>query len=320
MKKLIALILGLVMTLSLAACGTADDQGSTDGNQAKTITITCINGASEEIQLEVPFDPQKVVTLDAASTDVLANLGLADRIIGTTTPEAYLEEYVKNATNVGSAKTFDLEAIMELQPDIIFMAGRGSDSYDSLTEIAPVVRLTVSGNVVEGTYANAKIIASIFGKEAEMKAKLGDYDARIAAIQALSEGKNAIVGMCTGGAFKLLGNDGRCSIIGNELGFENIGVDAEVDTGTHGNEASFEFVVDKAPDYIFVMDRDAATNAEGAQLAKDIMENELIKGTDAYKNGRLVILEHSGVWYKAEGGFTALGIMLADLESALGLN
>lgn len=344
MKKIISLALALIMVFALGACSNTanDSSGSSDADttvsdntqnetpitpseepseapKPESITISCLNGASEVIELEVPYDPQTIVTLDAASTDILSNLGLAGRIIGTTTPEAYLEEYVATAANVGTAKTFDVEAIMELQPDIIFMAGRGSDFYDTLVEIAPVVRLTVSGAVVEGTYTNAKKIASIFGLEAEMEAKLGAYDERISAIQKISEGKNAIVGMCTGGAFKLLGNDGRCSIIGNELGFENIGVDANVDTSAHGNEASFEFVVEKAPNYIFVLDRDKATNAEGAQLAKDIMENELIMGTDAYKNGNLIIMENAGVWYKAEGGFTALGIMLEDLEAALGL-
>lgn len=345
MKKFITLLVAMIMALNLVACGssteneeqaggTADIQSEVQsettnealaGTQAEagevvkpeTITITCLNGASEEIQLEVPYDPQTIVTLDAASTDILSNLGLADRIVGTTNTEAYLADYVTNAVNVGTAKTFDVEAIMECQPDIIFMAGRGSDYYDTLAEIAPVVRLTVSGAVVEGTYANSLTIASIFGMEEEMNAKLGAYDERLAALQAFAEGKNAIVGLCTSGAFNLLGNDGRCSIIGKEIGFENIGVDANIDTAAHGNEASFEFVVEKAPEYIFVMDRDAATNAEGAQLAKDIMENELIMSTDAYKNGNLVILEHSGVWYKAEGGFTALGIMLEDLENAL---
>jgi len=39
--------------------------------------------------------------------------------------------------------------------------------------------------------------------------------------------------------------------------------------------------------------------------------------TDAYKNGNMIIMENAGVWYKAEGGFTALGIMLNDLESVL---
>ena len=47
------------------------------------------------------------------------------------------------------------------------------------------------------------------------------------------------------------------------------------------------------------------------------MENELVMSTDAYKNGNLVILEHPGIWYTAEGGITSFGIMLSDLESAL---
>lgn len=84
-----------------------------------------------------------------------------------------------------------------------------------------------------------------------------------------------------------------------------------------GNEASFEFVVQKAPDYIFVLDRDAAISTEGAQLAKDIMESELVMSTDVYKNGNLIYLEHPSVWYTAEGGITALDLMLQDLESEL---
>ena len=123
--------------------------------------------------------------------------------------------------------------------------------------------------------------------------------------------------MCISGGFNILGNDGRCSLIGNEIGFENIGVDSNVDTSTHGNEASFEFVVERNPEYIFVMDRDAAINTEGAQLAQEIVENELVKGTDAYKNGHIVYLEHPAVWYTAEGGINALDIMLQDLEGAL---
>ena len=73
-----------------------------------------------------------------------------------------------------------------------------------------------------------------------------------------------------------MGSDGRCSIISNEIGFQNIGVDADADTSTHGNEASFEFIVEKNPEYLFVMDRDAAIGTDGAQLAKEIVENELV--------------------------------------------
>lgn len=121
-------------------------------------------------------------------------------------------------------------------------------------------------------------------------------------------GKTAAVGMCASGSFNVLGNDGRCSIIG---------VDSNIDTSTHGNEASFEFIVEKAPDYIFVMDRDAAIGTEGAQLAQEIIENELVMDTEAYKNGNIVYLAHPTVWYTAEGGITALDLMLQDLESEL---
>ena len=127
----------------------------------------------------------------------------------------------------------------------------------------------------------------------------------------------SVAGLITSGSYNVLGNDGRCSMIGREIGFENIGVDANIDTSTHGNEASFEFIVEKAPDYIFVMDRDAAIGTDGAKLAQEIMENELVMGTDAYKNGNIVYLAHPAVWYTAEGGITALDLMLQDLESEL---
>ena len=65
------------------------------------------------------------------------------------------------------------------------------------------------------------------------------------------------------------------------------------------------------------MDRDAAIGTDGAQLAQDIMENELVMSTEAYQNGNLIYLAHPAVWYTAEGGISALDIMLADLETEL---
>ena len=53
---------------------------------------------------------------------------------------------------------------------------------------------------------------------------MGGFDSRIETLKAFAEGKNAIVGLCTSGGFNVLGNDGRCSIIGVEIGFENVGI------------------------------------------------------------------------------------------------
>ena len=195
--------------------------------------------------------------------------------------------------------------------------------YSSATgfvfRLAPVVYLATDSElgVVESVRKNASTIASIFGLEDKVDQLMADFDARIQALAEFAAGKTAIVGMCTSGSFNVLGNDGRCSILGREIGFDNIGVDADIDTSTHGNEASFEFIVDKNPDYIFVLDRDAAIGTDGAQLAQEIMENELVMGTDAYQNGSIVYLAHPAVWYTAEGGITALDRMLRDLEDPL---
>ncbi len=312
MKKILAAILA-VMCLLTSACAFAEN--------AETIVLHTFNGNRELTEVEVPYDPQRIAILDMASLDILKALGLADRVVGSaSTSLDYLQDIVtnENVANLGTIKTADLEAVMAAEPDIIFIGGRLSKSYDALSEIAPVVYLpTCEDGVVALTRQNAEIIASIFGKEAEVDALMADFDARVAALQAVAANHTAIVGLCTSGGFNVLGNDGRCSIIGREVGFTNVGVDAEIDTSTHGNEASFEFIVEKNPEYIFVMDRDAAIATEGAQLAQEIVESELIMEMDVYKNGNIVYLAHPAVWYTAEGGITALDLMLADLESSL---
>ena len=227
-----------------------------------------------------------------ASLDILDALGVGDRVIGTaSTSLEYLKDYINDdISNIGTIKEADLEAVMACNPDVIFISGRLATSYEALSEIAPVVFLATDSELglVESVRKNAMTIAYMFGLEDQVDSLMEGFHERISALQEIAENKTAIVGMCTSGSFNVL-----------------------------VNEASFEFVVQKAPDYIFVLDRDAAISREGAQLAKDIMENELVMSTDVYKNGNLIYLAHPAVWYTAEGGITALDLMLQNLESEL---
>lgn len=379
MKKVFSMILVYIMVLGLAACGnttgtagggnteeasagggnteeasagnsvsesSADDetpaaQGE-DPSEPETVVVTGRDSAGEAIEVTVPYKPERVVVLDLANLDILDNLGLGGCIVGVPTITLpYLQSYNDGLPIMGSVKTPDLEAVMTCEPDLILMGGRMAEYMDSLGEIAPVLRLTTVSDdgLIEAIRANAKTIGTIFGETEQVDELLAQYDARIASLAEFAEGKTCVLGMSTSGSFNLLGNDGRCSLIVNEIGFDNIGVEAAStssgrsgghgssedssestgSTPTHGNEVSFEDIVSLNPEYIFVMDRDSAISATGAQLAQEIMENELIMMTDAYKNGNLVILENPGIWYLAEGGITSLGIMLSDLESALGV-
>ena len=366
--------LGLAALVSPVLIGslTRDKGIAFAGETPETVTITCLNGAKEAIELEVPFDPQRIAILDLASLDILDSLGVGDRVVGmASTSIDYLSSYSENTDLVplGTIKEADLEAVMECEPDVIFIGGRLSSMYDDLSQIAPVVFLQTDTaadgkGVIESVRDNATTIASMFGLEDEIASKMEAFDQRIAALQEFSAGKTAVVGMCTSGSFNVLGNDGRCSIIGREIRFDNVAAGAAAEQGgqghgqggsgehggkpegageqgdgqgqgegksgsgeavaavtaTHGNEASFETIVSLDPDYIFVMDRDAAIGTEGAQLAREIMDNELVQSMRAYQDDHIVYLEHPNVWYTAEGGITALDYMLADLEQGLGLS
>lgn len=397
MKKLLSLTLVLVMVFSLAACGSnKDDAAGKEDTQTlgtasesgeskaeieaageetsadpETVVVAGMNSDGEPIEVIVPYKPERVVVLDLANLDILDNLGLGDCIVGVPTITLpYLQSYNDNLPIVGSVKTPDLEAVMACEPDLILMGGRMAEYMDSLGEIAPVLRLTTVSDdgLVEAIRRNAKTVGTIFGETEQVDDLLAQYDARIGVLAEFAADKTCVLGMCTSGSFNLLGNDGRCSLIVNEIGFDNIGAEsASVGGGrsggrgssdegngesseqstnhgsngeesgerrgnsgegaengdttpTHGNEVSFETIVSLNPEYIFVMDRDSAINATGAQLAKEIMENELVMKTDVYQNGNLVILENPGIWYLAEGGITSLGIMLDDLEMALGVD
>lgn len=319
-KKLLLMALMAVMAVGLIACGTDKSDNESTKEEKTSVTITSLDASKNEIELEVPYNPKRIAILDLACLDIIDELGVGDRVVGmASTSIDYLEKYSNDASikNLGTIKEADLEAVMECEQDIIFIGGRLSKSYDALSEIAPVVYLATDTNegIVNSVSKNAKTIASIFGMEDKVDSLMSDFGARIDAIKKISSGKTALVGMTTSGSFNLLGNDGRCSLIGVEAGFNNL--TAVGSTSTHGNETSFETVVKQNPDYIFVMDRDSAISTAGAKTAKEIVENELVKTTDAYKNNHIIYLEHSNVWYTAEGGIQALDIMLTDLEKGL---
>ena len=316
LKKMLSILCCSALLLSGCAQASKQEDGK---NERATLSVTTLNGNQESVELEVPYDPQRIAILDMAVLDMLDNWGLGNRVVGMPKSSKidYLLAYNDNAdiTDLGTLKEVDMEALMASEPDIIFIGGRLSAQYDALSKIAPVVYTAVdnSKGLIQSVKDNAQMIASIFGKEALALEQTEAFDARIDVLKKAAAGKSAIIGMVTSSNFNTLGNGSRCSLIGNEIGFTNLADD--VDT-THGNESSFELLADKNPDYIFVLDRDSAINAEGAKLAQEVMNNELVQQTAAYQNDHIVYLTPT-VWYLAEGGISALDTMLKDLEAGL---
>ena len=77
-----------------------------------------------------------------------------------------------------------MEAVMASEPDVIFIGGRLAKSYDALSEIAPVVYLSIDTQLgtLESVRKNAGIIASIFGLEEQADQLLEGFEERLAAL------------------------------------------------------------------------------------------------------------------------------------------
>ena len=341
MKKILTIIMAFTMMLCVAACGnttTNDDNasssnteisGATENIEPETITIKALNANRELTDIEVPYNPKRIAILDMPALDIVDALGMGDRIVGSAQVSIeYLKDYNPDESNgkimnLGTVKTADLEKVAACEPDVIFIGGRLSSLYADLEAIAPVVYLGVDyeKGVVESTKDNAQTIASIFGKEAEVDAMFADFQPRIDALHEVLNGKNVLLGMYNSNALGLMDTEAQLNIIAKELGANNLGETVgESEKASHGEEASWETIITLNPEYLFILDRSTATGAaeEGVLGVREVIENDLIKELDVYKNGKIVyFIEHANVWYTSIGGVQALDTMLGDLEKAL---
>ena len=315
MKKMIKIAICILLLSTLVAC-TTDTQKDEEKSINDTITISVENGENKMIDIQVPLNPLKIVVVDYVALDMIDSWGLGDRVVGApkSGPPAHLQKYVddESVVNLGGLKEIDMEAIMSLQPDIIFTSGRTASRYDEFSMIAPTVMTSI--DYEKGFVASFEEMvmrnARIFGLEGVAIAQLAEFDERISVLKTAAKDKTAIVGITSGGSLSTLGNGSRGSIIGTDIGFLNIANDVD---SSHGNTASFELLVELDADYIFILDRDTAISTDGSATAQQLMDNELVHKTNAYKNNNIVYLTPS-VWYLAEGGITSMDIMLKDIE------
>lgn len=309
-RRLLSMLLTTVVAAGvLAGCGTAADA---EKKSTETITITDRNG-----EVEVPKNPEKVVVLDYGSLDILEEIGV-DSVVGVPKsgiPE-YLSEYNdEKYTDVGDIKEVNFETINELAPDLIIIEGRQADSLEEFKKIAPTVYLGSSGSdYLNSVKNNAKVLGEIFDKEKEVEEKLATIDTRVNELKDKITGNslNALAMMVSDGSMSVYGSGSRFNIIFNELGF--VPTDAGIEVSNHGQSISYEYLAEKNPDYLFVVDKGAVTGR--GTSAKETVENELVKTTDTYKNGHIVYVD-SIAWYVGGAGFKALDKMLDDVENAL---
>ncbi|GHF69626.1 siderophore ABC transporter substrate-binding protein [Seohaeicola zhoushanensis] len=278
---------------------------------AQTITVETARG-----EVTLPAQPQSVITLDMAVLDVIDSIGGTVAGIPAQTVSTYLSKYAETATPVGSPFEPDVEKIAALQPDLIIVAGRSAPKFDELSGIATVIDLTPdTTNVMPSIRRNAATLGAIYGKQEEAAAKVAALDEALAKVKAAASGRGtALTLLTTGARMSTHGDKGRFGLIYNEFGFPP--AIEGVKPGNHGQPISFEFIRETNPDWIFVVDRDAAIGRDG-QPAAQMLDNPMVAATTAAQKGQIVYLNPVD-WYLIAAGITSVGNAAAQVAGALG--
>src|SRR5690606_9993630 len=229
----------------------------------------------------------------------------------------YLKEFaaIEGMVDVGTLKEANLEKVNEVEPDLIIIGGRLAANYDEFTKVAPTINLNVdSENYMESFKENQRIIGELYGKQDEVEKELSDIDTRIEAIQAKAaeSGKKALIVLTNEGRMSAYGKGSRFGIIHDVFGVAP--ADETIESSTHGQSVSNEFIKEVNPDILFVIDRGAAIKRESASVEQ--FANPLIQQTNAFKDDKIVFLNPE-IWYLSGGGLKSIKMMLDEVENAI---
>lgn len=316
MKKIVLGFL-VMASLGLAACGNneAQTRETTASSTIVTDTMLTVKDSNGE-SVEVQQNPEKVVVFDNGSLDTLDALGVGDKVIGAATKNlpAYLEKY-QEVESAGGIKEPDLEKINEMQPDLIIISGRQSDYQEQLSQIAPTLYLAMDAeNPWKSMQENVTTLANIFDKEKEAEEKLTDLTKQIDEVKEKANAldQTALVTLVNEGQLSAYGSGSRFGLVHDLFGFKQ--ADDRIEASTHGQSVSYEYVLEKNPGILFVIDR---TQAIGGDTSNDnVAANELVAQTDAGKNDQVISLQ-SDVWYLSGGGLESMNLMIEDVKQAL---
>ncbi|MFC0323258.1 siderophore ABC transporter substrate-binding protein [Gallibacterium melopsittaci] len=299
--KLALGVLGLVSSLAMLP------------SQAADITVKTSVG-----EQTIPQDAKRIVVLDYGVADTLRELGAADRIVGipkSTVLPTYLESFkADNFANVGSLPEPAFEKINELKPDLIIASSRQQKMLDRFKEIAPVFYYQNDfTNFYSSLVNNIEILGKIVNKESLAKEKIATLESKVNQLAALTKGKTALLVLVNENRISAYGDTSRYGLVYQKFGFTP--ADKNIKSSTHGMSVGFEYVLEKNPDYLLVVDRTAAIT-DKKDNAKVVLENDLIKKTKAYQQKHIVYLDAAN-WYLAFGGLKAIEMMIDELEQTV---
>lgn len=301
MKKSIlkAIAVASLSMLMLVGCGAKNNNKNNEDAVENTVTVIDVKG-----EVEIPKEPKKIVDL-SGNSDILSILGY--KVIGTANSDAYdytkfpayLEETLKGAEILGYSMqdTMDIEAVMNLSPDLIVISTVQEKMYDALSEIAPTVMVELEALDWK---EDVKTFAKVFNKEDVAESWLKEYEEKAKAEgekikSQYGEATTYLSFLASGGQFFIFDGAGFGSVLYEDMNLgKPDGMPEQSDISLP--VVTYEGLASINTDYIFLI----ATDEDLAQLESNTIWNSI----PAVKNGNVVVLESSPYFNQ---GYSSIG-------------
>ena len=296
--------------------------------EATTVEITDIYGT-----VTVPINPKNVVALDNRTFETLSDWGIAL----AAAPKAIMPSdspYVSDDSvqDIGSHNDPNLEVIAAVDPELVIVGQRFAGRYEEIKALVPnaiVINLnfdvsadaaTPGENLVNGLKNSTMALGAIFDKNEEAAQLVADFDAVIAEAKSAYNGTDTIMSVVVSGG-EIGFSAPRSGRVWGPM-YEVFGwvsaLDVDGATSDHqGDDISVEAIAQSNPDWLFVLDRDAATSAAAeATPASDVINNApALQNTTAVTQEQIVYAPNDT--YTNESIQTNLELF-KDLANALG--
>ncbi|MGL4569449.1 MAG: ABC transporter substrate-binding protein [Clostridium sp.] len=316
-KKLTLVLMALTLMMSLVACGgnkneQAKENSNTtaskdNGNSYYPVTITTYNYEGNEIKETFKKAPDRVLTTNQTATELMLDLGLGDKLVGTCYLDNPILDRLKDQyskVKVLSDKYPTKEQVLEMKPDLIFgwksvfapkVLGDVNEWHNRgvNTLVQRNTVKTVGNYTVDNLYKDISDIGTIFNIQDKTTEYVNNLKNRLKTIEdktsKLKDKKKVLIlEESKDGQFRVYGKNDLVSDMVEKAGAVNL----EEKSGTMSTEG----IVAANPDAIIYIHSADGKESNTKELSKVFTNNKALKNVTAVKNNNIVVTGLAETW------------------------
>lgn len=318
----------------------SDAEGGMVTNQEEENTATEADEVADEIVLKYPPHmqemgyteelvyetmPQRVVCMTTYPVQALFEMDVMPIALPSTKVIEYPDSFNGEILPGIMSENFDLEMIVTLEPDLVFLPAATKDSYGAALEELSIPVYYVAMNATgmtsyEVIKEQTQAIVDAFAIDTESRAKaeavmnkFTDVENEIDIFKKNTEGKTVFAITVSGSTVYINGANNTLGSMLAMLGYDNVYDDTAV--GGHGmNELDMEIAIDYNPDVMVITGSSTKEDNKAMMDALYEMNPEYWDSIPAYKEGRVVYLPSSYVSTAGMNIIDNIENLMVDME------